>query len=313
MKGVRLLKITLAVALLAVIFSACVKPEKKPGQVVGGEPTITLYVNETGEKKKIKLEEYLAGVVVAEMEPTWPQNALAAQAILARTFTMENIESGRVKKIHGTDVSTDVEESQAYDPSRINERVKKAINDTRGQVIKYKGRYVKGWFSACCGGVTAGAEEGLDWKKTKTPYIKAGLKDGCMEITNDENRDWWVQFPISTVRQAVKNKTGQDPGDITGVEIVKRGPSGRAEEIKLGRITISGPALRLALGSEKMRSTLIKEIKVKGDNLVINGNGFGHGVGLCQWGAYKMAQEGKSPEEIIKFYYQNVTIDKLWK
>ncbi|MBO8137017.1 MAG: SpoIID/LytB domain-containing protein [Desulfotomaculum sp.] len=297
---------------LVVFFSACAGPAKKPPEFKE-EPAVTLYINETGEKKKIKLEEYLAGVVAGEMEPNWPENALAAQAIVARTFTMDSIKSGKVKKLHGTDVSTSVEEFQAYNPSLINEQVKKAVQKTRGEVIMYKDEYAKGWFSACCGGKTAGAREGLNWTESKTPYLKPGIKDGCLEVTTAENKNWQTVIPVSEVREAIKRRIGRDPGNITSAEIVERGPSGRAIKVKLGNITVSGPELRLSLGSEKMRSTLIKKISVEGNNLVINGSGFGHGVGLCQWGAYKMAKEGRSPEDIIKFYYKNVTIEKLWK
>lgn len=301
----------LILTLMLLILTACAgKTEKKPS--VGQEPTISLYINETGEVKKMKLEDYLMGVVAAEMEPTWPEKALAAQAILARTFTMENISSGRVKKLHGTDASTSVEEFQAYNPQRINDNVRRAVNATRGKVIKHQNNYVKGWFSACCGGVTAGAAEGLDWRKTQTPYIKSGLRDGCMEVTKPENKGWVAQIPLTKVQQAVSQTMGKDPGTITNASIVKQGPSGRAEQVQINNVQISGPALRLAVGSELMRSTLIKGMHIEGGNLVVTGDGFGHGVGMCQWGAYKMASENKSPEQIIKFYYPGATIEKAW-
>lgn len=315
MKKFSFLMLTAIGIIILTLLTSCAG-EKKPAPdrtQPGEEPTITLFVKETGEKKEIKLEEYLMGVVAAEMEPTWPENALAAQAILARTFTMENIESGKIKKLHGTDASTDVEEFQAYDPSRINDRVRRAVESTCGEVIKYNGEYVKGWFSACCGGKTANAVEGLNWTKTKTPYVQSGIEDGCLSITTPENRNWVAKIPLEQVRAAVKQAAGVDPGNITSVQIVEKGPSGRATKIKLGEATVSGPALRLAVGSELMRSTLIKDIRVEDGNLVITGDGFGHGVGLCQWGANKLATENKSPEEIIKFYYQDVTIEKLWK
>ncbi|TYO96959.1 stage II sporulation protein D [Desulfallas thermosapovorans DSM 6562] len=313
----RLIKIALVALVIAGLIWGCARaPQRKPDEPVPGapkeEPTISLYIKERDIKKNIKLEEYLAGVVAAEMEPTWPENALAAQAILARTFTMENIQAGRVRKLHGTDASTDIEEFQAYDPSRINDKVLRAVASTRGQVITYRGDYVKGWFSACDGGISATAEEGLAYTKEPTPYIKAGARDGCLEVTVPENRHWSVTIPLEQVRAAVREISGQDPGNINTVEIVERGPSGRATRIQVGSATVGGPDLRLALGSDKVRSTLISSARIEGYNLVLEGKGFGHGVGLCQWGANKMASEGKSPQEIIKFYYQDVDIQKLW-
>ncbi|MFZ5646230.1 MAG: SpoIID/LytB domain-containing protein [Bacillota bacterium] len=297
------------------IISSCARgPQKSPGLYkYKSEPTISLYDNKTGEKKNIKLEEYLAGVVAAEMEPTWPVNALAAQAIIARTFTMENIESGRVKKIRGTDASTSVEEFQAYDPSRINDNVRKAVNMTRGEVVLYNGSFIKGWFSACDGGVSASAKEGLAYTKTPTPYINAGVKDNCLSITTEENKSWKREIPLDKVRSAVKQITGQDPGAVNAAGISQKGPSGRAEKIKLGNAEVGGPALRLALGSEEVRSMLLDSATVQGGKLVLAGKGFGHGVGMCQWGAHLMAKKGKAPEDIVKFYFKDIEVRKLWK
>jgi len=313
----RIFKLVLVALILTGLVCGCAKgPQQKPVEPVPGapdqEPTISLYVKEQGVKKNIKLEEYLAGVVAAEMEPTWPENALAAQAILARTFTMENIKAQRVKKLHGTDASTDIEEFQAYNPSRINDQVRQAVASTRGQVITYRGNYVKGWFSACDGGISATAKEGLSYTKEPTPYINAGMQDGCLTETVPENQYWRVALPLQQVQAAVQEISGKDTGSFNTVRIVERGPSGRATKIQLGLATVSGPELRLALGSDKVRSMLLTSAQVQGNNLVLEGKGFGHGVGLCQWGANKLALEGKNPEEIIKFYYRNVDIQKLW-
>lgn len=308
--------VTVLLVVMALLCGCLRGPQRKPVEPVPGaprsEPTISLYVKEQGIKKDIKLEEYLAGVVAAEMEPTWPVNALAAQAIVARTFTMENIKAGRVKKLHGTDASTDVEEFQAYDPARINDNVRKAVNATRGEVITYRGDYAKGWFSACDGGISASAQEGLAYFKEPTKYIKAGARDGCLSVTVPENRHWRAEIPLERVREAVQQITGTDPGSISEVKIAERGPSGRATKLQFGSATVSGPQLRLALGSEQVRSMLLSRAEVEGNNLVLEGKGFGHGVGLCQWGANKMARDGKSPEDIVRFYYRDVDIQKLW-
>ena len=276
------------------------------------EPAITLYDNKTGQKKNIKIEEYVQGVVAAEMDTKWPVNALAAQAILARTFAMENIKSGRVKQLHGADVSTSVEESQAYDPAKINDNVRKAVEATRGEVVTYGGNYIHAWFSACDGGVSATAEEGLAYTKEPTPYIKGGAQDGCLSITEPKNKAWEARIPVAQVRSAVRDRAGKDTGQITTAAVAKKGPSGRAEQIKLGGVTLGGPSLRLALGSEKVRSMLLSDVRVEGGQLVLTGKGFGHGVGMCQWGARLMAEQGKSPEDIINFYFKDIAIEKQW-
>ena len=298
----------------SLVMSSCAqRPQEKPvPQRFKSEPVISLFVNETGEKKSIKMEEYVAGVVAAEMEPTWPVNALAAQSILARTFTMENIEAGRVKKLHGTDASTSVEEFQAYNPSRINDNVRRAVELTRGEVATYRGNYIKAWFSACDGGVSASAREGLAYTKTPTPYVREGVKDNCLSITAPENRHWEKSIPLVQVRAAVKKVAGRDPGNITVAKIAQKGPSGRAEKIQIGDVQVGGPALRLALGSDQIRSMFLEDISVRGDSLVLAGKGFGHGVGMCQWGANLLATKGKKPEEIVKTYFRDIEIQKLW-
>lgn len=301
----------IGLAVLCLLVASCAgKPQKKPDGAPKKEPTVSLYMADSGVTKKLKMEEYIAGVVAAEMEPTWPTNALAAQAILARTFTMENLDAGR--KFHGADASTSHEEFQAYDPSRINDKVKKAVEKTRGELITYENKYTRGWFSACCGGITAAASEGLTEKKGEIKYLKANAKDGCLSITTAENKNWKVEIPVSEVRQIVQQSTGKDPGNISSADIARKGPSGRAVDLKLGDATIKAMEFRLAVGADKMRSTLLSDFFVNGDKLVVEGKGFGHGIGMCQWGAKKMAQDGKSPEDIIKFYHRDIAIQKLW-
>lgn len=298
--------------IFAVFLTACPAQKPKPQGKFTDEPTISLYINETGETKKVKLEEYLKGVVAAEMDPSWPEEALSAQAILARTFTLKKIEQGGVKE-YGTDASTSVEEFQAYDPSRINDKVVKAVERTRGKVVTYQGKLINGWFFADGGGVTsASAAEGLAYFKEKTPYIHS-VKDPGFEITIPENKSWTASFPLSQVREAVKQVTGQDIGQAASAAIVEKGPSGRATKLKIGNVTVSGPALRLALGSDVMRSTLLNKFVVHNGNLVMAGQGYGHGVGMSQWGARALAEQGKKAEDIISYFFNNVRIEQYWK
>ena len=317
-QGIRRIAIFVIMAVFLVMLGGCTKnAQKKPltkdNDKLRQEPTISLYVNETGQVKRLKMEEYLQGVLAAEMDVNWPVNALAAQAIMARTFTLKQIkDKGGVPK-HKTDASTSVEEFQAYDPTKINDNVRKAVEMTRGEVVKYKGRYINAWFSACDGGTEASASEGLSYLKEKTPYINAGAKDKCLDVTVPENVSWKASFPVSTVRAAVKKVAGTDPGSVTNVGISRRGPTGRAEVIRIGKVDVGGAALRLALGNDKMRSIYLSGISLQGGNVIMTGKGYGHGVGMCQWGAKKMAAEGRNPREIVNFYFKGVTIDNLWK
>jgi stage II sporulation protein D len=202
---IRTVVLLLMVSLLAAGCTRKQAPAPKPAQQPqGDEPTISLYINKTGEKKNLKMEEYIQGVVAAEMDTKWPVNALAAQAILARTFTLENINAGRVKQLHGTDASTSVEEFQAYDPTKINDNVRKAVEQTRGEIVIHNNNPIHAWFSACDGGISAGAQEGLSYTKEPTPYVKSGAQDGCLSITEPKNKAWNGLFhcPGPTARTA---------------------------------------------------------------------------------------------------------------
>lgn len=291
------------------VLGGCRVPARRPANQ---EPTISLYINETGEVKRLKIEEYLLGVVAAEMEPSWPVNALAAQAILARTFTMKKIMDGGVKA-RGTDASTSVEEFQAYDAARVNDRVRQAVEITRGQVVKYRGNYINAWFYASGGSRTAAsAVEGLSYEREPAPYIKS-VADPGMAVTTPQNKDWTATFSTTELAAAVKKVTGQDPGKISSINIASKGPSGRVTQFKVNQLTVGGPALRLALGSERLRSTLLTgEVSVADGQVTFKGEGYGHGVGMSQWGAKALAEQGKSPEDIVKYFFKDVELVKAW-
>jgi stage II sporulation protein D len=272
------------------------------------EPEITLYVHETGQIKSIMLEEYLIGVVAGEMDPSWPSEALSAQAILARTFTLERILSIGGVPQRGTDTSTDIREFQAYDESRINDRVKQAVQKTRGQVAAHRGKLIKAWFFADGGGITAAsAVEGLAYNKEPAPYVHS-VNDPGWAITPEENKGWTAVFSLNEIQEAVTQINGRDPGPIGTMGIKERGPSGRVTKFQAGRVTAGGPALRLALGGEKLRSLLISDITVSDGIVTISGKGYGHGVGMSQWGARAMAEQGKTAQDIIRYFYKGVEV-----
>jgi stage II sporulation protein D len=309
--------------LLLVLVAGCFKRGgKAPGQQTGKtdpvavarsgrEPNLTLFDNESGQKKEIMLEDYVAGVVAAEMDPSWPAQALAAQAILARTFTLEALASkGGTQSLHGTDVSTKVEEFQAYDPTRINNNVRKAAASTRGKVVSYQGDLVKAWFCAYAGEETASAKEGLNFKESEPPYIKSvhnpGVKDAPWQ-----DKAWTATFSRSELEAALK-KMGLQPGSENTVSIANHGATGRAVKINVFGTTVPGADLRVALGGTRLKSILIDDIQVKDDEITFKGCGYGHGVGMCQWGAHSLAQQGKNPEEIIHHYFKGVKVEKLY-
>lgn len=289
------------------------RPLRRPSAVrEQGERTLSLFVDETGERKTIKLEEYLAGVVAAEMEPNWPKAALGAQAIVARTFTLERLKStGGVKKLHGTDVCTNPEHFQAYDPRRINDNVREAVRSTRGMVITWRGDLVKAYFHSNSGGKTATLREGLNLSMGATPYLRVVDDSNLQDNVPARDRTWTASFSMDEIRRAANKGGGGTPAGGT-LRIARKGPSGRVVTFTIDGSSVPAPDLRLALGSEKMRSTLIDKMTTSNGRVTFTGRGFGHGVGMSQWGANALARQGKSAEDIVKFYYKGVQIQKLY-
>jgi len=280
------------------------------------EPTISVYFHENGTKKKMPIEEYLAGVMAGEMKPGWPLNAYAAQAILARTFTMEFIGRGGTKRLHATDICTDEKHAQAYTTSSISPAIRKAVAATRGVVMQYGGKYIHAWFSASCGGQTAFAREGLAYKGAEPSYISSVT---CPEskVMPKAEQIWQASFSRTEIGAALKKAAGKNIGPITAFTRLRTGPTThRTTRLRLtgtdGTAEIAAADFRIAIGPERMRSIWLTSVASAGGGTDMAGRGFGHGVGLCQWGANALAKEGKTAQEIVKHYYPKVQIVKAW-
>lgn len=270
---------------------------------------IRLYRHETKDVVEISLEEYLCGVLAGEMDSAWSQEALKAQAILARTFTLEKMEDD-VMAERNADASTDIHEFQAYDASKINVAIREAVADTEDEVVTYDGALIKAWFFSDGGGITAAsALEGLSYDKEQTPYIQSVADPGVKHPENP-NQNWTAAFSMQEVVAAISEVTGVTRERYQQVQIVERGESGRVLKYQFDNVVAGAAALRLALGGEKMKSNLVEEIYIDGDTLYIKGKGYGHGVGMSQWGARVLAEEGKTAEEIIRYFFRDVAIVK---
>jgi stage II sporulation protein D len=134
-----------------------------------------------------------------------------------------------------------------------------------------------------------------------------------IQNTLPEIQSWTATVPGYKVREAVKSVTGSDPGPLTTAGIAEKGPSGRTVKLKINQAVVGGPAIRLAMGSTEVRSMFLTNVAVHNGNLVLTGKGYGHGVGMSQWGAKNMAEKGTSPQDIIKFYFKDIKIEKLYK
>ncbi|HHV79944.1 MAG TPA: SpoIID/LytB domain-containing protein [Firmicutes bacterium] len=284
-----------------------------PEKTAGTEPTITLHLDAKGETRQLKLEDYVQGVVAAEMEPSWPLEALKSQAIVARTFTLQKIEEGRAKELHGTDACDNKDHFQAYDASRISDAVKRAVQETRGLVLTYNGKPIRAFFHSNSGGKTATAEEGLNFTKEPTPYLAVVDDPFSLKTAPAKEKSWSASFTSSEVKSALSKLGKSLSGVVNSFQIGKRGPSGRAMTFSINGIEVPAADLRLSIGPDRLKSTFVDTVNMAGGKVTITGKGWGHGVGLSQWGAMAMASEGKKCDEIIKYYYPKATLTKMWQ
>ena len=320
-RGYFLLLLVLVVALAMSGCGMLNQAQKKPAPmdqppapiqqaVQGNEPDITVFMHETGEKKTMKMEEYIAGVVAGEMKADWPVEALAAQAILARTFTLQAIDEKGGVPARGTQASTDIKEFQAYNAKAVSDNVNKAVEMTRGMVVTYQGKPIHAWFHASAGGMTATAKEGLDFKDAEPFYIESVQSPD--ELAPADVQNWTASFTKKEVMTAL-TKLGKTVPNIDSVEMGNKGPSGRTITMLINKTTeVTAPELRVGLGSTKLKSLLLDKVEVSGDAVTFTGRGYGHGVGMSQWGANKLATMGQKPEDIIGHYFKDVTIEKRW-
>ncbi|MBP2663967.1 MAG: SpoIID/LytB domain protein [Firmicutes bacterium] len=163
------------------------------------EPQVRVYLADKGSIETMPLEKYIEGVIAQEMEPDWPIEALAAQAIASRTLTISAIEAGTIKKLHNADVSTSKEELQAFAPQKVNDSVKQAVARTRGEVLLYAGGLVNAIYSSCNGQIGATREESFPKEISHdTPYFQP-VKDNCFTYAPEHIESWTVKIPASQV------------------------------------------------------------------------------------------------------------------
>lgn len=241
---------------------------------------------------EVDIEWYLCGVVESEIGRIKEIEALKAQTLCARTYVIRGYKRHLQEGFH----LCDQQHCQAYKSVSTYKPITDAVFATRGEVIMYQGKLIDALFSACCGGVTADAQE--VWNKD-IPYLKPVL-DGKY-CKRSKNFKWSICLPYSEWRKLIPSADS-----LPSVLYYIPDQSGRPHKI-LCRNTdnpINDNVVRTQL---RLRSAKIK-YTVQGGSVLIEGYGFGHGVGLCQEGAMGMAVQGFTYQNIVKYYYKDVTL-----
>ena len=268
-------------------------------------PLLAVYLTEENAVVHMEMETYVAAVVAGEMPNDWPLEALKAQAILARTFVLKFV-SEKKSRYPGADISTDIAEAQAYNAEAVNDRILQAVKESAGIILLTNdGALPYTWFHSHSGGMTETARHGIDWQGEEPGYTR--ITDG-MEANSAA---WSASFSVEEFLTACRY-TGAGVTDCTSLRIAQKGKSGRAVTFLVDGTTVNAARLRISLGSTKMRSTLLTSISLENGVIHMNGLGYGHGVGLSQWGAHELALQGRTAEEILLHYYEGLRPVKAW-
>ena len=283
---------------------------KKEENVKKGD-TIKLLLTESNTVVDIDFEDYIKGVLIGEMPVTYELEALKAQAVVARTYTLYKINNAKEKHEYGADMCDNINCCQAYktkeyaleswDDAEENDKWAKlegAVNSTSGEVILYNGQLINAFFHANSGGKTENVK--YLWSKEEIPYLVSveGNESNLFQDSKTISKEEFKTI-ISSKVPNYNNESRIIIEDYTG--------SGRVNNVNINGTIIDAPTLRSLTG---IRSTNFR-VEDSGDTVTFYTIGYGHGIGLSQDGANQMAANGNNYIEIIKHYYTGVEVSHI--
>lgn len=308
-----LLAMFLGMVLPGILLEGTVMLLDKPGEVPALEEAVPQTVPlsmkltaEDGGVVQMDMDDYLVGVVLAEMSASFEEEALKAQAVAARTYTRKAWETGGK---HGDgSVCTNASCCQAYLPESAYlsrggiqedaDKVRRAVDATSGQVLTYEGQLIEATYFSCSGGST---EDAVAVWGTEYPYLQA------VESPGEENAAHYtdvVTFSRSEFQNALGVTLPGSPGSWFGPVTYTEG--GGVASMKIGETTYSGTQLRSLLGLRSTNFTVSA-----GAEITITTKGYGHRVGMSQYGADAMAASGSSYRQILAHYYPGTELTLL--
>lgn len=285
--------------------------ESTQDEAIASSRKVKVLLHDENKVVEMPIEQYLVGVVAAEMPASFEKEALKAQAITARTYTMKRIAQKKDKHYLEADICTDYKHCQAWESTaqlkkkwgflyynRNIKKIKQAVAATKDLVIVYQGNLIDPLYHSSCGGnKTEDAEE--VWGNYQ-PYLRSVKCDW-----DENNKKETISFSLKKFASLVVSLNGYQNSDIKSEE----NSSGRVRYFMVGNYKISGVELRKKLG---LKSTLFSW-QLDSQKITFSTIGYGHGVGLCQYGANGMAKAGDNYEQIITHYFTGVKIVKINK
>ena len=259
---------------------------------------------------ELPIEDYVGGVVAPEMFYYWPREALRAQAVVARTYTLARVmEARKTRPQPSYDLIGSYIADQEYKGiSGEKATTLEAVRSTRGLVLTHKGKVFRAYFSSCCGGHTEAC--GVLWDDY--PTIPPLVGRPCDYCKHSKWSNWTLRIKLSEIERALK-RAGKDVGIIRDIQFVDRTGDGHMDQVTVvgsrRTLTMNGNDFRLAAGSIKLLSMNFKSRRLDGE-YEFTGHGWGHGCGMCQYGAMGMASLLKNHKDILAYYYPGA---ELWK
>ena len=261
---------------------------------------------QTNTIEVVPFEDYVVGVLAGEMPVNFELEALKAQAVAARTYVMKKMSDNRnqdydiVDTVQNQVYISDEELKDKWQDKyqeRIN-KVKTAVLETKGEYLSYNGKVIEAFFFSTSVGKTENSEEVI---KESLPYLRS------VDSTWDEEVSPVFNDSKEYSLQEFFERLNLKYSDQINVEVLNTTSTGRIKNVKINGKKFTGSEVYKNLN---LRSTFF-EINQVGSNVIINTKGYGHGVGMSQYGALAMAKKGYKYDEILKYYYQNVQIEKI--
>jgi len=252
----------------------------------------------------LELEDYIRGILYHEVSHYWPMEALKAQAIVCRTYAVYQMQENRLRDF---DVTSDIY-SQVYG-GKTSERYRttSAVFATAGMMLTFQHKVFPAYFHSTCGGHTEDAF--LLWKTNMAPL--KGVP--CNFCEGSPHFNWHYVLTREEVRDKLV-KGGYNINSIEDITIMARDGSGRVTDLKIktakNESKIPAKDFRNIIGPNIIRSANFS-VNLIHDDVVFEGLGWGHGVGLCQWGAYFMAKRGFSAIQILEYYYPEANLETI--
>ncbi|MBN1596138.1 SpoIID/LytB domain-containing protein [candidate division FCPU426 bacterium] len=252
----------------------------------------------------IPLEEYLLGVIPNEVLSSWPEQALQAQAVAARTFALYKM-SGRAQDRYDLDASVNNQVYGGLDSEK--ESTNQAVRATEGWVALYEGKYIAAFYHSNCGGHTANVS---DVWGSKMDYL---CGTACGFCDNGPHFTWKNTVPQVELAARLRKHNLAVNGECH-LELIGRDSGGRVTTVRIrhagGTEEVKAAAFRMMIGPDVIRSTKFY-LQEREKQFVFTGKGWGHGVGLCQEGAYGMARSGYRFQDILQHFYPGIVLRKI--